>query len=250
MTNSDPVVLITGGSRGIGRAVAVLAAEMGMSVAVNYVRDDEAARELVDAINTSGGRAIAVKADVGVEADVLAMFEAIAAFGPIVGLVNNAGIVDVAARVEEMSFARIERMFRVNVFGTMLVAREAVKRMSTKRGCIGGSIVNVSSVAARLGSANQYVDYAAAKAAIDTFTLGLAHEVANEGIRVNAVRPGIIDTEIHAAGGQPNRAAELRHLIPMQREGAPDEVARAILWLLSDDASYVTGTTLDVSGGR
>lgn len=250
MTNPDPVVLVTGGSRGIGRAAAVLAAEMGMSVAVNYVGNVEAAREVVDAVNAAGGRALAVKADVAVEADVLRMFAEIEPFGTLVGVINSAGVVDRACRVEDMSLERIERMFRVNVFGTMLVCREAVKRMSTKHGGIGGSIVNISSVAARLGSAGEYVDYAAAKAAVDTFTLGLAQEVATDGIRVNAVRPGITDTDIHASGGQPDRVARLRHRIPMQREGAPDEVARAILWLLSDDASYVTGTTLDVSGGR
>lgn len=250
MSQTDPVVLVTGGGRGIGRAAAVLAAEMGMSVAISYVADAEAAAEVVDAINASGGRAMAVKADVGVEAEILALFEAIAPFGTLVGVVNNAGVVDVAARVEDMRLERIERMFRVNVFGAMLVAREAVKRMSTKTGGIGGAIVNVSSMAAVLGGAGQYVDYAAAKAAIDTFTLGLAREVATEGIRVNAVRPGVIDTDIHASGGQPNRAVELRRVIPMQREGAPDEVARAILWLLSDEASYVTGAVLNVSGGR
>jgi NAD(P)-dependent dehydrogenase (short-subunit alcohol dehydrogenase family) len=250
MAPDSPVVLVTGGSRGIGRACAILAAEMGMSVVVNYRADEAAARELVEAINTSGGRAIAVRADVGVEADIDALFAAVDGFGTLVGVVNNAGIVDRHARLEDMDLARIERMFRVNVFGAMLVARAAVKRMSKRHGGLGGAIVNISSMAAVLGGPNQYVDYGAAKGAIDTFTVGLAREVAAEGIRVNAVRPGIIATDIHASGGTPNRAAEMRPLIPMQREGAPDEVARAALWLLSDDASYVTGATLDVSGGR
>jgi NAD(P)-dependent dehydrogenase (short-subunit alcohol dehydrogenase family) len=250
MTLENPTVLVTGGSRGIGRASAVMAAEMGLSVVVNYVANDLEANYLVDAINSSGGRAIAVKADVAKEEDVLALFKAVDEFGMLVGVINNAGVVDVAARVADMSMTRLNRMFAINVIGTMLVAREAVKRMSTSSGGQGGSIVNVSSVAARLGSPGQYVDYAAAKAAIDTFTLGLAREVAEEGIRVNAVRPGIIDTEIHASGGQPDRAERLKDQIPMKRPGGADEVARAILWLLSDDASYTTGAVLDVSGGR
>jgi NAD(P)-dependent dehydrogenase (short-subunit alcohol dehydrogenase family) len=250
MTLQNPVVLVTGGSRGIGRACAIAVAETGLGVVVNYVSNDREAGYLVDAINSSGGRAIAAKGDVANEADVLAVFEAVDKFGMLVGLVNNAGVVDVTARVDEMSAARLERMFRINVIGSFLVAREAVKRMSTRHGGAGGSIVNVSSVAALIGSPNLFVDYAASKGAIDTFTLGLAREVADEGIRVNAVRPGIIDTDIHASAGQPGRIAEVRDSIPMKREGSPDEVARAIMWLLSDDASYTTGSILNVSGGR
>jgi len=250
MTPDNPIVLVTGGSRGIGRACAVMVAEAGLGVVVNYVGNKAAADTVVGAINSSGGRAIAVAGDVGNEADVLALYAAVDGFGTLVGLVNNAGIVDTKARLDEMSADRIARMMRINVFGSMIVAREAVKRMSTKHGGIGGAIVNLSSVAAVLGAPGQYVDYATSKGAIDTFTLGLAREVAGEGIRVNAVRPGIIDTDIHASGGEPDRVAQMRASLPMEREGTAEEVARAVLWLLSDDASYTTGAILNVSGGR
>jgi NAD(P)-dependent dehydrogenase (short-subunit alcohol dehydrogenase family) len=244
-------ILVTGGSRGIGAAVSRLAAKAGHRVAVNYATNADAANAVVNEIVASGGDAFAVHADVGSEPDVVAMFAAVGSrFGRLDALVNNAGIVDVKARVDEMSAARIERMMRVNVVGSMLCAREAVKRMSTRYGGKGGAIVNVSSAAAKLGSAADFVDYAASKGAIDTFTIGLAREVAAEGIRVNAVRPGIVDTEMHASGGQPGRPAALRPIIPMQREGQPEEIAHAILWLVSDEASYTTGALLDVSGGR
>jgi NAD(P)-dependent dehydrogenase (short-subunit alcohol dehydrogenase family) len=244
-------ILITGGSRGIGAAVSRLAAKAGYRVAVNYARNADAANAVVGEIVASGGDAFAVQADVGSEPDVVAMFAAVdSRFGRLDALVNNAAIIDVKARVDEMSAARIERMMRVNVVGPMLCAREAVKRMSTRYGGKGGAIVNVSSAAAKLGSAGDFVDYAASKGAIDTFTVGLAREVAAEGIRVNAVRPGIVDTEMHASGGQPGRPAALRPVIPMQREGQPEEIAHAILWLVSDEASYTTGALLDVSGGR
>jgi NAD(P)-dependent dehydrogenase (short-subunit alcohol dehydrogenase family) len=244
-------ILVTGGSRGIGAAVSRLAAKAGYRVAVNYATNADAARAVVNEIVADGGDAFAVQADVGSEPDVIAMFAAVDShFGRLDALVNNAGIVDLKSRVDEMSAARLERMMRVNVVGSMLCAREAVKRMSTKHGGNGGAIVNVSSAAAKHGSAGDYVDYAASKGAIDTFTIGLAREVATEGVRVNAVRPGIVDTEIHASGGQPDRAAALRHIIPMQREGQPEEVAHAILWLVSDEASYTTGALMDVSGGR
>lgn len=249
-TPSRDVILVTGGSRGIGRAIAVAVAKTGVAVVVDHAGNAAAADEVVATIRANGGAAIAVKADVGVEAEVLGLFEAVDGFGRLVGVVNNAGVVDVAARVEDMSAARIERMFRINVLGTMLVAREAVRRMSTKHGGAGGTIVNVSSIAARLGSPGQYVDYAAAKAAVDTFTVGLAREVADEGIRVNAVRPGIVDTEIHASGGQPDRAWQMAGGIPMKRPGRTEEIASAVLWLLSEGASYTTGAILDVSGGR
>jgi NAD(P)-dependent dehydrogenase (short-subunit alcohol dehydrogenase family) len=244
-------LLVTGGSRGIGAAVCRLASKAGYRVAVNYTANAEAARAVVDDIASAGGEAFALHADVASEAEILAMFEAIdRRFGPLDALVNSAGVVDAKARLDEMSAARIERMFAINVVGSLLCAREAVRRMSTRHGGKGGAIVNVSSAAAKHGSPADYVDYAASKGAIDTFTIGLAREVATEGVRVNAVRPGIIDTEIHASGGQPGRAQALRPIIPMQREGQADEVAHAILWLLSDEASYTTGALLDVSGGR
>ncbi len=247
----NPVLLITGGGRGIGAATALLAAQRGYAVAVNYASNSLAADEVVRTIRAGGGTAIAVQADVGDEAQVLAMFAKVdAKLGRLTALVNNAGVVDVTARVDEMSVARLERMFRINVIGSFVCAREAVRRMSTRHGGAGGAIVNVSSAAARLGSPGQYVDYAAAKAAIDTFTLGLAKEVADEGIRVNAVRPGLIDTEIHASGGLPRRAFDLAPTVPMKRTGSADEIAGAIVWLLSPEASYTTAALLDVAGGR
>lgn len=247
----DRVLLITGGSRGIGAATALLAARQGYAVAVNYTAHPEAADEVVRQIRAGGGQALALQADVAREDQVLAMFAAIdARLGRLCALVNNAGVVDLAARVDEMSVARLKRMFDINVIGSFLCAREAVRRMSTKHGGSGGAIVNVSSAAARLGSPAQYVDYAASKGAIDTFTIGLAKEVAAEGIRVNAVRPGLIETEIHASGGLPERVRELVHQVPMRRGGSADEVAQAIVWLLSDAASYTTMSLLDVSGAR
>ena len=247
----NKVLLVTGGSRGIGAATALLAAQSGWAVAVNYTANSLAADEVVRQIRASGGQAMAVQADVADEAQVLRMFEHIdAKFGRLSGLVNNAGVVDVTARVDEMSVARWKRMFDINVIGSMVCAREAVRRMSTKHGGEGGSIVNVSSAASRLGAPGQYVDYAAAKGAIDAFTIGLAKEVAAEGVRVNAVRPGLIETEIHASGGLPNRVKELQHLVPAQRGGTADEVAQGIVWLLSDSASYTTMSFLDISGGR
>ena len=245
------VLLIPGASRGIGAATALLAARRGYAVAVNYTANSLAADEVVRAIRAAGGTAIAVQADVGDEAQVTAMFEKVdARLGRLTALVNNAGVVDVKARVDEMSVARLERMFRINVVGSFVCAREAVRRMSTKHGGAGGAIVNVSSVAARVGGPGEYVDYAASKGAIDSFTLGLAKEVADEGIRVNAVRPGLVDTDLHASGGQPERAHRLAPVVPMRRIGVPDEIAGAIVWLLSAEASYTTGALLDVSGGR
>jgi len=247
----NEILLVTGGSRGIGAATALLAARKGYAVAVNYTSNEAAANDVVGRIRAGGGKAIAVQADVADEAQVLAMFAQVdSELGRITALVNNAGVVDRAARVDEMSVARLKRMFDINVLGSFVCAREAVRRMSTRHGGSGGAIVNVSSAAARLGAAGQYVDYAAAKGAIDTFTLGLAREVAGEGIRVNAVRPGLIETDIHASGGIPDRVQQLVHQVPMQRGGSAEEVAQAIVWLLSPEASYTTMSLLEVSGGR
>lgn len=247
----NKVLLVTGASRGIGSATALLAAQNGWSVAVNYTANSLAADEVVRHIRALGGQAMAVQADVAEEAQVLRMFEHIdAKLGRLSGLVNNAGVVDVTARVDEMSVARLKRMFDINVIGSLVCAREAVRRMSTKHGGEGGSIVNISSAAARLGAPGQYVDYAAAKGAIDAFTIGLAKEVAAEGIRVNAVRPGLIETDIHASGGLPNRVKDLQHLVPVGRGGTAEEVAQGIVWLLSGAASYTTMSFLDISGGR
>jgi len=251
MTALDQVMLVTGGSRGIGAATALLAARRGYAVAVNYASNSLAADEVVRVIRNQGGRAIAVRADVGDEAQLLAMFETIdAKLGRLSALVNNAGVIDQQSRVDQMTVARLERMFRINVIGSFVCAREAVRRMSTRHGGAGGVIVNLSSAAAVLGSPGQYVDYASSKGAIDSFTVGLAKEVADEGIRVNAVRPGLIDTDIHASGGLPDRAAQLASSVPMKRTGTAEEVAQAILWLVSSESSYTTGTTLDVTGGR
>ena len=248
---TDKVVVITGGSRGIGRAAALAAAARGYRVVVGYASNKAAADEVVAEIEAKNGKAIAVKCDVGSEQDILALFKAADGFGTLGALVNNGGIVGKSGvRVDEMSAERIQRVMAVNVTGSILCAREAVRRMSTKHGGKGGVIVNLSSVAAKLGSANTYVDYAASKGAIDTFTVGLGHEVAAEGIRVAGIRPGLIDTEIHASGGEPDRAHRLAHMVPMKRVGSAEEIANAIVWLISDEASYVTGATLDVSGGR
>ncbi|TPK58286.1 SDR family oxidoreductase [Mesorhizobium sp. B2-4-19] len=251
MSEAQKVLLVTGGSRGIGAAVCRLGAKAGYRVAVNYASNKAAADALVAEIEAAGGEAFAVKGDVGSEADIISIFEAVdRSFGRLDAFVNNAGIVDAKARVEEMSAARLERMMRINVVGSILCAREAVKRMSTRHGGKGGAIVNISSAAAVLGAPDNYVDYAASKGAIDTFTVGLAREVALEGIRVNAVRPGIIDTDIHASGGQPDRVALIQDTLPMKRAGTAGEVAGAVLYLLSDAASYTTGAILNVSGGR
>lgn len=247
----QPVILITGGSRGIGAATARLAAEQGYGVGINYSVNAEAANALVDQIKAAGGKALAIQADVADEGQVLAMFKAVdQQLGSLSALVNNAGVVDVASRVDGMSAQRLRRMFDINLLGSFFCAREAVRRMSTVHGGQGGSIVNVSSVAAKLGGTGQYVDYAASKGAIDTMTIGLAKEVALEGIRVNAVRPGIIDTEIHASGGQPNRVQEMTPQLPMKRPGTAEEVAQAIMWLVSPLSSYTTGSFVDVTGGR
>lgn len=245
------LVLITGGARGIGAATALLAAERGYTVCINYRSAHDDARALVDTIGQRGGMAWAVQADVSDERQVEAMFAAIDdRFGRLDALVNNAGILSKQMRVEDMTAARINSVFATNVTGSFLCAREAVRRMSTSRGGAGGSIVNVSSRAGVLGAAGEYVDYAASKAALDALTIGLSKEVAAEGIRVNAVRPGLIHTTMHASGGEPGRVARLQSSVPLGRGGEPDEVARAVLWLLSDEASYSTGTFIDVSGGR
>jgi len=248
---SAPVLLVTGGSRGIGAATALAAAQAGYAVAVNYQSNSLAADEVVRSIRDSGGQAMALQADVSREDEVMAMFGRIdAKWGHLAALVNNAGVVDVSSRVDGMTVARLTRMLNTHVLGSFVCAREAVLRMSTRHGGAGGGIVNLSSAASKLGSPGQYVDYAACKGAIDTFTIGLAKEVAAEGIRVNAVRAGIIETDIHASGGEPDRAQRLAPQVPMQRPGSAQEVANAIMWLLSPQASYCTGTLLDVGGGR
>jgi NAD(P)-dependent dehydrogenase (short-subunit alcohol dehydrogenase family) len=245
------ILLVTGGSRGIGAATARLAAQRGYTVCITYLQHHLAAEAVVAGIIATGGRALAIAADVSVEREVIQLFEHIdAQLGPVSALVNNAGILDQQMRVDHMDAARLQRIFTTNIVGPFLCAREAVRRMSTTYGGAGGAIVNVSSGAARLGAPGEYVDYAASKGAIDTFTIGLAKEVATEGIRVNAVRPGVIYTEIHASGGEPQRVERVKATVPMQRGGHVEEVAHAIVWLLSDEASYITGACLDVAGGR
>ncbi len=249
--DSPGVLLITGASRGIGAATALLAASRGFDVCVNYLHDETAARAVVAQIARIGGHAVAVQADVSSEADVVRLFEACDRhLGPLRALVNNAGVLGRQAPLAQMDLGRLQRVFATNVFGTMLCSREAIHRMARDCGGQGGSIVNVSSAASRLGSPGEYVDYAASKGAIDTLTLGLAREVAAQGIRVNAVRPGFIHTGIHASGGEPDRIARIQTTIPMQRGGTPEEVASAILWLLSPEASYTNGAIVDISGGR
>jgi len=244
------IAIVTGGSRGIGAATAKLAALAGYHVCIAYRHREKEADEVVAAIERDGGQAMAFAADVGREAEVMRLFDAVdRRFGEVTALVNNAGILERQMRVEEMDAERLTRVFNANVVGSFLCAREAVRRMSTRHGGHGGAIVNVSSVAARLGSPNEYIDYAASKAAIDTLTVGLAKEVAAEGIRVNCVRPGSIYTEIHASGGEPGRVDRVKARIPMQRGGEAEEIARAIVWLLSDEASYMTGSLVDVAGG-
>lgn len=245
------ILLVTGASRGIGAAAAIQAAQAGWDVAVNYQRDEASAQKVAQAVRDSGRRSLVVQADVGVESEVMRMFaEVDHGLGRLTDLVNNAGVVDQPSRVDEMSLARLQRMWAINITGSFLCAREALRRMSRRHGGTGGVIVNLSSAAARLGAPGQYVDYAASKGAIDAFTLGLAREVAAEGVRVNGVRPGIIDTDIHASGGLPDRAAQMAPSVPMQRAGSADEVAQAIVWLLSQASSYTTGAVIDVTGGR
>jgi NAD(P)-dependent dehydrogenase (short-subunit alcohol dehydrogenase family) len=246
-----PVILITGASRGIGAATARLAAARGYAVCVNYVKNRTAADAVVEAIRAAGGEAIAAAADIAQEDEVVDLFKLVdTRLGTLTALVNNAGVLETQMRVEDIDAARLNRVFAANVTGSFLCAREAVRRMSTRRGGSGGAIVNVSSAAARLGAPGEYVDYAASKGAVDTFTKGLALEVAEEGIRVNAVRPGYIYTDLHALGGEPGRVDRVKQFVPMKRGGQPEEVAAAILWLLSDEASYATGSFIDLAGGR
>ena len=246
-----PVYLITGGSRGIGSAVARLAAEQGAAVCVNYVSNADAAQSVVDDITSRGGQAMACQGDMAVEADIQRVFdECAAAFGPVTVLVNNAGVLDLEGNLADFSSERISRIINLNVTGAIICSREAVRRMSTDNGGQGGAIINISSMAATLGSGGVYVDYAASKGAIDALTIGLAREVARQGIRVNGIRPGIIETDIHASGGNPTRAEDLADTVPMGRAGKPHEVAEAVIWLASDKASYITGSTINVSGGR
>jgi NAD(P)-dependent dehydrogenase (short-subunit alcohol dehydrogenase family) len=247
----NKILLITGASRGIGAATARLAGERGYAVCLSYKTRADAAQAVVASIEAAGGRALAVQADVSIEDDVRRMFETCdREFGPLTAMVNNAGVLETQMRLDSMDRARLERVFATNVFGVFACVREAIRRMSTKRGGAGGAIVNVSSVAARAGSPGEYVDYAASKGAIDTLTVGLAQEVAQEGIRVNGVRPGFIYTDIHASGGEANRVERVKAFVPLKRGGTADEVAHAILWLLSDEASFTTGALLDVAGGR
>ena len=247
----NEVLIVTGGSRGIGAATARIAGKSGYAVCVNILKSKAAAKQIVDKINADGGQAIAVGADISKEEEVLELFSTVDdSLGKISALVNNAGILESQMRIEEMDSKRLNRVFLTNITGSILCAREAVKRMSIKNGGNGGTIVNLSSAAARLGSPGEYVDYAASKGAIDTFTRGLAQEVAEDGIRVNAVRPGFIETDIHASGGEPGRVERIKETIPLKRGGQPEEVARAIMWLLSSESSYTTGSLLEVSGGR
>lgn len=245
------VILITGGSRGIGAATARLAAAHGYDVCISYLRNEEAANQVVASIESNGGRAIAMKADVSSEKEVASLFSAVdGAFGRLDALVNNVGILEQQMRVIDMTPERLQRIFSANVFGYIYCCQQAIRRMSTRHGGNGGAIVNVSSVASRTGSPNEYVDYAASKGAVDVFTIGVAKEVALEGIRVNAVRPGVVYTDIHALGGEPARVDRVRESVPMRRGGQPEEIAAGILWLLSDAASYATGSILDLTGGR
>lgn len=249
--DNEKVLIITGASRGIGAATACLAAEQGYTVCVNYLRNQEAAQHVVDSITQIGGKAVAIAADVACEDDIVHLFKAVDdRLGKVTALVNNAGILEQQIRVDSVSAARLSRIFATNITGSFLCAREAIKRMSIKQGGLGGAIVNVSSVASRLGSPGKYVDYAASKGAIDAMTSGLAKEVADEGIRVNAVRPGFIYTDIHASGGEPNRIERVKESVPMKRGGQAIEVAQAILWLLSAEASYTTGSFIDIAGGK
>jgi NAD(P)-dependent dehydrogenase (short-subunit alcohol dehydrogenase family) len=248
---SRGAAIVTGGSRGIGAAIVKLLGANGYSVAFNYASDEAAARGVLDYLTRAGVRTVAIQADVSREADILRLFEiAQRELGPLRALVNNAAVTGGKARVDEIDVAKVTQMLAVNVAGTMLCSREAVRRMSTRRGGLGGGIVNISSLAARTGSAGEWVHYAASKGAVNTFTIGLAREVAGEGIRVNAVAPGLVDTGLHAANGEPGRLARLNPTIPMQRAGSPDEIAQGVLWLLSDAASYTTGTILEIGGGR